>query len=314
MLKKMLGAAAMLATLLIAAVAPAQTIFRPVAVVNDSAITGYDLAQRAQILAAMGFQAASADALRAAALDRLIEDRLKLQAAKRAGIAPTAEMVEKGLEEYAKQIGTEASTFRAAMSAKGVTEQGLADMVGAEMVWREVIIGRFGRRVEPGEAEVDAEIALMQQREGASYQLQEIGLPDIDGGRNAAETQALALQLYESLTTGGDFAAAVRKYSRAPSAARGGDAGWVATDRLPPDLAEALSGAEVGQIVRPLRVAGGYTILKIVDKRLDQASQIDPSDQNLRNQIRQRLANQQTLRLAEGMLQELRRDALIELR
>ena len=46
MLKTMLGAIGLTAVLLSATTAPAQTMFRPVAVVNDSAITGFDLAQR----------------------------------------------------------------------------------------------------------------------------------------------------------------------------------------------------------------------------------------------------------------------------
>ena len=65
-----------------------QTMFRPVAVVNDSAITGYDLAQRAQLLAALGFPVASPEALKEEALNRLVDDRLKLQEAKRFGITP----------------------------------------------------------------------------------------------------------------------------------------------------------------------------------------------------------------------------------
>jgi len=81
----------------------AQTLFRPVAVVNDSAITGFDLAQRAQILVALGFTAASPDSLRAEALDQLIEDRLKIQAGREIGIRPTEEMIEAGIEAFARQ-------------------------------------------------------------------------------------------------------------------------------------------------------------------------------------------------------------------
>ncbi len=68
MLKTMLGAIGLAAVLLSAAPAPAQTMFRPVAIVNDSATTGFDLAQRAQILVALGFPTANPDALRAASL------------------------------------------------------------------------------------------------------------------------------------------------------------------------------------------------------------------------------------------------------
>jgi len=319
MLKSMLGAVGVAGMLLVAAVmaptqAPAQSMFRPVAVVNDSAITGFDLAQRAQILVALGFTSASPDALRAEALDRLIEDRLKMQEAKRLGMTADQESIDAGIEEFAKMAGLSANEFRTALSTQGVTETALNDMVAAEVLWRRVVRGRFARRVEPGEAEVDAEIALIQAHAGTSYRVQEIGLPRTDAGRTDPETRALAEQLYTSLSQGGDFDAAVRKYSRAPSAARGGDVGWVTTLRMPPELSSALAELQPGQIARPFPVAGGYSILKLIDKRVDAKDAIDPTDQKLRDQVRNRLANQRTVRLAEGLLQELRRDALIELR
>jgi peptidyl-prolyl cis-trans isomerase SurA len=314
MLKTMLGAIGLAAVLLSAASAPAQTMFRPVAVVNDSAITGFDLAQRAQILIVLGFPAASPDALRAESLDRLIEDRLRLQEGVRLGLSADTDDIDSAIEEFAKRSGLSADEFRTSMSTQGVTEQALNDLVSAEIVWSQVVRSRFARRVEPGEAEIDAEIALMQERAGVSYRIAEIGLPVGDGGRSEAETRALAERLYASLSQGGDFAAAVRTYSRAPSAARGGDVGWLTTLRMPPELAEMLSGLSPGQVARPFPVAGGISILKLIEKRVEAADTIDASDPELRDRLRNRLASQRTARLAEGLLQELRRDALIEMR
>ena len=314
MLKTMLGVIGLAAVLLSAAPVPAQTMFRPVAVVNDSAITGFDLAQRAQILIALGFPTASPDALRAESLERLIEDRLKLQEGARLRLSADADSIDAGIEEFANRSGLSVDEFRTAMSTQGVTELALNDMVSAEMVWRQVVRRRFARRVEPGEAEIDAEIALVQQRAGVSYRIAEIGLPAGDEDRSMDETQALAETLYASLSQGGDFAAAVRTYSRAPSAARGGEIGWISTAQMPLDLAETLSGLSPGQVSRPFPVAGGVTILKLIERRADAASRIDASDPALRDRVRNRLSNQRTARLAEGLLQELRRDALIELR
>ena len=314
MLKTMLGAIGLVAALSFTPTAPAQTMFRPIAIVNDSAITGFDLAQRAQILIALGFPTASPDALRAESLERLIEDRLKLQEGTRLRLNADADSIDAGIEEFANRSGLSVDEFRTAMSTQGVTELALNDMVSAEMVWRQVVRRRFARRVEPGEAEIDAEIALVQQRAGVSYRVAEIGLPAGDEDRSVDETQALAETLYASLSQGGDFAAAVRTYSRAPSAARGGEIGWISTAQMPPDLAETLSGLSPGQVSRPFPVAGGVTILKLIERRLDAAGTIDASDPALRDRVRNRLSNQRTARLAEGLLQELRRDALIELR
>ena len=83
---------------------------------------------------------------------------------------------------------------------------------------------------------------------------------------------------------------------------------------MPPELARLLSEISPGQVARPFQVAGGVSILKLIDKRIDAADVLDTNDPELRGRLRSRLANQRTARLAEGLLQELRRDAHIEIR
>ena len=297
-----------------AAVVPAsaQSLFKPIAVVNDSAITGFDLAQRAQVLVVLGFSAASPDALRATALDQLVEDRLKLQAGKAIGIEPNAELIKAALETVAKSRNLSVPEFQALMNNKGVTNMALEDLAGAEAVWRQVIRARFSQRVQPGEAEIDSEIALLKRGGAFEYRFQEIGLPLTADGRNEQQTRALAEQLYNQLRGGGNFKAAVRKYSKSPSAARGGDVGWVSIARMPAELQNSVRDMNVGAVSPPLAVPGGISILKMTDRRARNVGDLD--DPKLRERIRTQLVLRKSARLAEGLLQELRRDALIDVR
>lgn len=313
MLKTLLGALAIAAAML-AAPAQAQTMFRPIAVVNDSAITGFDLTQRAQILATLGFPAANQDALRAEALDRLIEDRLKMQEGARLGITAEDDKISEALDRIAKRANVSLEELLKGMKARGVSEQALRDMVSADVIWQQVVRGRFNRRIDPGEAEIDAEIGEMMARGNASYKVAEIGLPLRDSGRTEAQTRELADKLYEQLSQGGDFDAAVKRYSRAPSASRGGLVGWVESVRLPPDIADTLAGLQPGEIARPIEVSGGISVLKLLEIKTDGADGLNPSDPALREEVTKRLQNERAQRLAEGLLQELRRDALIEMR
>lgn len=313
----MLHLARITGTILLAAFlagkAEAQTPFAPVAVVNDSAITGFDLAQRAQIMAVLGFPSDNADALRSAALDQLVNDRLKLQAGRQIGLEPTPELIEQGISEFSRRTELSNDAFRDLMRARGVSDQALDDLVAAEIIWVQVVRARFVGRSEPGEAEINAELELLEQRRTLSFNILEIGLPLADGARTAEETRALAEELSRALNDGGDFTEAVSRYSRAPSAARGGAVGWVDTSRMPPDLVRELSRLQPGQVTRPLPVSGGISILKLVDRRETAGGQLD-DDIELRERIREELSNEQTDRLADGLLQEMRRDALIEIR
>lgn len=292
--------------------AGAQTLFRPVAVVNDSAITGFDLAQRAQILVALGFTAASADSLRAEALDQLVEDRLKLQAGRRIGIRPSDEMINAGIEAFAQRQNVTVAEFRTLLQAQGVTDMALNDLAGAEVVWAQVVQARFRRRVEPGEAEIEEELRILEQRAAFDFRILEIGLPLTADGRTEAQTRALAEQLFASLNQGGDFNEAVSRHSRAPSAARGGEVGWVSTERMPPDTLRMLTELKVGEVSRPVSVPGGLSILKLVEKR--PTGLTASGDANLRERVRSDLVSRKSNRLADGLLQEMRRDALIEVR
>jgi peptidyl-prolyl cis-trans isomerase SurA len=289
-----------------------QTPFRPVAVVNDSVITGFDLAQRAQILTSLGYPGTNAAQLQTEALDQLIEDKLKLQAGKAIGITPTPEMIASGVEEYARQTRATPEQFRETMAARGVTDQALEDMVGAQMVWLNVVRTRFGGRVEPGEGEIDAELAQRSSRTTTEYRISEIGLPLQGDGRTEAETRALAERLSQSLNRGGDFQEAVARYSGAPSAAQGGEVGWVTTASMPPELRESLAGLQVGEVSRPIQLSSGISLLKLEDKR--QATANAAAEAATREAVRNQMINQRSERLAEGLLQEMRRDALIQVR
>ncbi|MCL5777435.1 peptidylprolyl isomerase [Limibaculum sp. FT325] len=291
-----------------------QTIFRPVAVVNDQAITGYDLQQRMQILQTLGVSTASPEALRTAALDQLIEDRLKLQEGKRLGLSANPETIEQARADMAERLGTTPDALSALLSAQGIGEGAVEDMLAADAVWREVVRARFARRLEPGEAEIEAELSLLQGRGVTSWQVREIGLPSAENQRGEEATRELAERIIAEVRAGADFETLVQRYSRAPSAQSRGNVGWVTERNLPPQLAGALSGLEPGGVTAPLPVPGGFSILQVVDRRVETPQGLDPSDPELRERVRRGLMAQQSARLSEGLLQELRRDALIELR
>lgn len=312
MLFRMLSAAAVVATLVSAASVHAQTLFRPIAVVNDSAITGFDLAQRAQILSALGVSAASTDALRNQALDQLIEDRLKLQAGRRIGIKPSPEVVAQGIEQFAQRSGLSSAELQAMLNAQGVTDQAIEDLAASEIIWLQVVRARFADRVEPGAAEIDAELALLGQQGAFEYRIREIGLPGTGQNRTEAETRALAQELYNSLNNGGSFSEAVARYSESPSAPRNGELGWISTELMPPNLLNALRNLQPGGVSAPLSVAGGLTLIKLDERRATGAT--GEADPEARERVRRRLINVQSARLADGLLQEMRRDALIEVR
>lgn len=289
-----------------AAETAAETPFRPVAVVNDSAITGFDLTQRELILRALDSPAPSAAALRQHALDQLIDDRLKLQEAERSGITVTAEMTNAVVDALARRAGTEPAAFRARLGAQGISEMALDDMARAHAAWLAVIGTRFTDSASG--ATVNGAGTAAMPAATTEFDLLELGLAFGDDGRSEAETRALAERLSASLAAGGDFEEAVARYSASPSASDGGHVGWVGIDRMPANLAGILRTLDVGDVSEPLPVTGGLSIVKVIDKRTASGTAgTAPAAGN-------GASSAESQRLAEGLLQDLREDALIDVR
>lgn len=305
--------ACLIATVIGQSVASAQTIFKPVAIVNDSAITGFDLAQRAQILTVLGLNANSPDQLRSAALDSLIEDRLKIQAGEKVGMTATDEVLTLGLDIYAEQRNSTGEDFKKRMNSQGVSDQALNDLVAADTIWREVVRSRFLSRAEPSEARIDDEIALRSGSASQEFYLREIGLRLNGTPEEDQAKQRLIVELYQRYTGGGDFERGIEQYSESPTKANQGVLGWVSSASLPQELVRDLIALPLMGVTRPVRVQGGVSILQLLERRNLEIDGAETSPE-VREEIRQQLLSEEINRLADGYLQELRRDALIELR
>jgi parvulin-like peptidyl-prolyl isomerase len=299
---------AVLAALLAVGPAPAQTAFEPALTVNDQVVTFYDLEQRMRLLVLNG--APQNAQLRDVALDQLIEDRLKREAALAAGVEAPQAAVDAAIEDYARQRNLTSAQLDAALARAGVARSALAEALGAQLGWISAVRRRYGGRVEIGEAELDQELALAAGAGAASFRLAEIALPF--SARGEAATLAFAEDLARQLRAGGDFAAAARRHSASPSAAQGGDIGWTPETALPPAAAEAAAAAGPGGVTEPIPIGGGgVIILKVFETRTSAPADATPEQ---REALRGQLRSQRLTRLANGWMQEMLGDAVIERR
>ena len=97
----------LLAAMLVPMSARAQGQFSPVITVNDTAITPYEIEQRALLLKLFG----TTGDLQKAARDSLIEDSLKDEALTRANLILDAENLQRALDEFATRTNNDAKIF-----------------------------------------------------------------------------------------------------------------------------------------------------------------------------------------------------------
>jgi len=305
-MRTVLKALALLCTVL-AGPALAANPYEPALTVNDSVITHYDIDQRIKLLEALG---ASGD-VQKLAVQQLTEDRVKVQAAHELQIELPEGAIEAGLEEFASQRGLQVDDVLQVLSSRGIDRQTMDDFVESGLYWREVVGSRFRARATPTEADLDAALEFNLTQPVEMITLAEIALPFAERGQE--ETEAFADQLYREIARGANFAAAAREFSRSDTAENGGLLPAMPATRLPPSFRTQVLLLNPGQVTRPVPIAGGLAIVKVVsvkEVRPDPKT-TDPNDPEVREALRQQLFSERITSFGQGYLQELLGDALI---
>jgi peptidyl-prolyl cis-trans isomerase SurA len=249
-----------LSALAAAAPAAAQSLFRPVAKVNDSVITEWQVDQRARFLDLFRTPGDT----RQIAIDRLIEERLQLQAAAEAGIAASPEAIEAGMAEFAGRVELSVEEFIQAIGQGGVSAEAFRDFVEAGIVWRELVRSRFGPEVRPTEREINDRLLETGAEGGTRVLLSEIILPATDP-RTAAASRARAEDLAR-ITDEQEFATAARLYSAAPTRFAAGELDWRPLAALPEPVQQGVRGLSPGRASRPVELGTSLGIFFMRDR------------------------------------------------
>jgi peptidyl-prolyl cis-trans isomerase SurA len=103
---------------------------------------------------------------------------------------------------------------------------------------------------------------LQRNAEGANkvhYHVLEIFLP-VENPEQNEKVKKDAEEVERQLHTGAPFPVVARQFSQHPTAATGGDMGWVSDGQLAAELNTTISKMEVGAISDPVRSTGGWYI------------------------------------------------------
>ena len=238
--------------------ATAQNLFAIAVTVDDGIITEYEIGQRSRFLQVLNAPGATRDG----AITALIEDRLKTQAARSAGLTLDTEGLDGEMSDFAARANLSKVEFVTALGRAGVSEETFRDFVSVNIVWRDLIRARYNSRVQISKSDIDSALGTSGGATSIRVLLSEIIIPAPPP--EAARAQARAEQAAQSKSIA-EFASYAGRFSATATRSRGGRLDWVPLNNLPAQLRGVILGLAPGEVTAPLPIPGAIALFQLRD-------------------------------------------------
>ena len=262
-----------------------------VATVNDSPVTTYDLEQRMKLLRVL-----RANATREAALESIVEDRLKLGEINKYGLRPTEQDAAAELGRIAAERKIPAGALGGSLQAAGISAGHWQEHGRAQ--------GAINKGVGVSETEVRQELEKRRGKgDAAEYRLTQIILV-VPGsaGPGAAEQRAREAEnlrsRFNDCQSGMQLARALKDVAVKAQFSR-------SASTLAPELADVLQRTPVGRLTPPQRGATGIEMIAVCGKGAES------SDGQAAQEIRQTLLAKKLKVEEEKMYEPVRKRAVV---
>ena len=234
----------------------AQNLFSAAILVNDQAITNYELNQRTMFLEALRFPGVP-DEL---APKQLIEERLKKAAADQLGIRVSEEELQFELESFAQRFNVAFDEFAAELERVGISVDTPRAFIANQLLWRDVIRARFGAQANVDEAQVERSANAEKSGSSIEVLLTEIIMAMQPGQEQEVRERARELSKIRSVDA---FSDAAREFSDAPTREFGGRVTWQKLDTLPGVLQPLIFGLAPGEVTDPLSIPNALALFQL---------------------------------------------------
>jgi peptidyl-prolyl cis-trans isomerase SurA len=130
------------------------------------------------------------------------------------------------------------------------------------------------------------------------------------GPAEVARVKERAERVLARVRRGEEFGQVARQASEGPSASDGGELGWLRRGTVQPDVEKVAFGLQPGQISEPIHTKAGFQILQLEDRRGGGPKPLDV----VKEEIRDRLVNEQGDTYRTQFIAELKKDAVIDVK
>ena len=240
------------------------------AIVNDTPISDHDLDQRVLLFfATSGVRPTTENMaqIRVQVLRAVEDEVLEAQEAAKHKITVTKADVDKAISNLAMENKIPVEQILMTITNAGVTVDTFRQQITSQLLWQKVVAARYGTDILINEQQVND--AMERLRKGADkpqFLLSEIFIA-VDRPEDEDAVGTSAKQIADQLNQGAPFASVAGQFSQSPSAADGGDIGWVVQGQLADEIDHELLKLRPGQVSPPIRAEGGFYVLMLRDRR-----------------------------------------------
>jgi len=248
-------------------------------IVNENIISNQEINDRLQEfkgqLRLQGKKSPPEKLLKKQVIERIILDSIQLQLAKAQGIQIDDLTLNKALESIARKNRTTLDQMHRMLEEKGISYKNFREQTRKDMIIRQIQKRMIYSRVKVSQQEID--IFLEQQEKSGDaandkYHLAHIliATPEAASPEDVSKALSKAKEVITQLKEGKPFNDVALRFSDGRHALKGGDLGLRSAAELPSLFLDAARRLSVDEITDPLRSAGGFHVLKLVDKKTRQ--------------------------------------------
>jgi peptidyl-prolyl cis-trans isomerase SurA len=275
--------------------------------VNGEPITNYDIEQRSKLITLSTHKPTD----RKQVIDELIDEKVKIREGKKFGIEPSSADIDQTYTAMSARMRISADQLTKSLESQGIRPDTLKSRMKADMVWTNLVRGRYKESLQVSEKDVAAATAAVEVKgeekpdtQSFEYKMQPIVLI-VPRGSDAAtvETRRKEAEALRGRIQTCDEANAF--FKSMPNAAIQGAVTKTSAD-IPPTLRELLDGTPIGHLTPPEVTKQGVEMVALC------ARNPTTVDTPKKKEIRDKMFAEKYEAKSKAYLRDVRGTAMIE--
>ena len=275
--------------------------------VNGEPITNFDIEQRSKLLMLSVKKMPD----RQQVIDELIDEKVKIREGKKFGIDPSAADVDQSYASMGSRMRVTPDQLTKSLESQGIRPDTLKARLKADMVWTNLVRGRYKESLQVSEKDVNAAIQEKASDEkpdtqSFEYKMQPIVLIVPRG--SAADAIETRKKEAEALRARIQTCAEANAFFKSMQNAAIKDAVTKTSADIPPSLRELLDSTPIGHLTPPELTKQGVEMVALCGR--------DPTtvDTPKKKEIREKMFAEKYEAKSKSYLREARAAAMIEYR